>query len=86
MSIVNFYSFEKYPERTFGYLNVGYLECLVFVYPSSFAKIQEYRRTSEKRTIFLPQRTIRLPTLGEILVSHYQSMLLILGSGNHHMN
>jgi len=67
-SVVNFYSLEKYPDRMFGYLNVGYLEGLVFVPPfSSFAKIQEYRRTSEKRNIFLHQRTIKLPTLGGML-------------------
>ena len=64
-SVVNFYSLEKYPNRMFGYLNVGYLEGLIFVPPfSSFAKIQEYRRKIWKENHFLTSEDHQITYFG----------------------
>lgn len=81
MRIVHFLFIWKHPKRVFG-LVVLLLVCFCLCFFLSFC----YRIKSEKRTIFLHQRTIKLPTLGGILVSNYQSMLIIFGSGIHHMN
>lgn len=82
-----FGSLENYPNRMFGCLDVGYLEGLAFIPPfSSSAKTREYRRKAEKRTIFLHQRTIKLPTLGGMLGLSLPTRVNYLGSGNRRLN